>query len=64
MQPNNLPIAPQLLSIEQAGQALNIGRSKIYQLIRSQEIHTVKLGKRRLVPASEVQAFVARLAAA
>jgi excisionase family DNA binding protein len=64
MQPNNLPIPPQLLSIEQAGQALNIGRSKIYQLIRSQEIHTVKLGKRRLVPASEVQAFVARLAAA
>ena len=56
MQPILLPIYPD------AGQALGgLGRTKVYELITSGELRTVKIGRRRFVPATAVEEYVARL---
>ncbi|MGY1680712.1 helix-turn-helix domain-containing protein [Geodermatophilus sp. SYSU D01176] len=56
MQPVLLPIYPD------AGQALGgLGRTKVYELITSGKLRTVKIGRRRFVPASAVMEYVARL---
>ncbi len=56
MQPVLLPVYPD------AGQALGgLGRTKVYELITSGELRTVKIGRRRFVPASAVEEYVARL---
>jgi len=52
-----------LLGIPQAAEAIGCGRSYLYELIGEGRIETVKLGKRRLVVAESVQAFVASLRA-
>lgn len=53
----------QLLSVyPDAGRALGgLGRTKLYELIASGELRTVKIGRRRFVPASAVEEYVARL---
>jgi excisionase family DNA binding protein len=43
-----------LLSIEQAARALGIGRTVLYSEIRAGRIRSVKVGRRRLIPASAV----------
>ncbi|RBY92948.1 helix-turn-helix domain-containing protein [Blastococcus sp. TF02A-30] len=56
MQPVLLPIYPD------TGLALGgLGRTKVYELITSGELRTVKIGRRRFVPASAVEEYVARL---
>lgn len=54
---------PVLLSVyPDTGQALGgLGRTKVYELIASGELRTVKIGRRRFVPASAVEEYVARL---
>jgi excisionase family DNA binding protein len=51
-----------LLDYEEAGDALNVGRTTIYKLVAAGEITPVKIGKRSLVTADSVRAYVARLA--
>jgi excisionase family DNA binding protein len=56
MNPVLLPIYPD------AGKALGgLGRTKLYELITSGELRTVKIGRRRFVPASAVEEYAARL---
>lgn len=56
MNPVLLPVYPD------AGKALGgLGRTKIYELITSGELRTVKIGRRRFVPAAAVEEYVARL---
>lgn len=56
MNPVLLPVYPD------AGKALGgLGRTKVYELISSGELRTVKIGRRRFVPASAVEEYVARL---
>jgi excisionase family DNA binding protein len=56
MNPVLLPVYPD------AGQALGgLGRTKVYELITSGELRTVKIGRRRFVPAAAVEEYVARL---
>ena len=50
-----------LLTIEEAGEAIGLGRSKMYELITAGEIEAVKIGKARRVPAEALAAYVARL---
>jgi excisionase family DNA binding protein len=45
-------------------QRLSCGRSTVYKLIESGELETVKMGRRRLVVAESVAAYVERLRAA
>ena len=49
-----------LLSIEQAVQALGIGRTALYSEIGAGRIRSVKVGRRRLVPSSAVSEVASR----
>lgn len=56
------PVAtPLLYDVTAAGQALSIGRNEIYHRIQTGEIRSVRIGRRRLIPATELAAFVDRL---
>jgi excisionase family DNA binding protein len=46
-----------LLSIEDTGKALSLGRSKVYGLISEGQLETVTIGRRRLVRATSVKAL-------
>lgn len=51
---------PALLRPEEAGHLLSIGRSKIYQLMATGEIPTVRIGKSVRVPRAGLLAWVER----
>ena len=51
-----------LYSVNEAMELLNLGRSVIYELIRSGQLRTVKVGRRRLVPARALDDYVDGLA--
>lgn len=51
----------QLLSIDEAQSLLSIGRTKLYELISNGDIKPLKLGRRSLIRASDLQAFIAAL---
>jgi excisionase family DNA binding protein len=52
-----------LLSINEASKALSIGRSALYSgPIASGQLRTVKVGRRRLVPSSQVSEYIAKAA--
>lgn len=53
--------APPLYKPEAAAAALDIGRSKLFELIAAGEIETVQIGRSRRVPAAALEKFVARL---
>jgi excisionase family DNA binding protein len=56
MNPVLLPVYPD------TGKALGgLGRTKVYELITSGQLRTVKIGRRRFVPAAAVEEYVARL---
>ena len=52
-----------LLTPEEAAEVLNIGRDKVYKLIRTGELASVKIGKSRRVPTDAVHQLVRDLAA-
>lgn len=52
--------APILLTLKEASKALRISSSKMYDLIRSGQLRTVQIGRRRLVPVASIDAFVSR----
>jgi len=54
-------IAPVLYRVEEAAEALRIGRTVVYELIRCGKLRTVKVGTRRLVPVEAVAEYVASL---
>lgn len=51
----------QLLSVDQAIALLGVGRTYFYELVSQGRISPVKLGRRTLVKATELQAFIAAL---
>ena len=55
------PITPRLHSVEQAAQALSIGRTKAWKLVGAGDIESVRIDGRTLVPAAAIDAFVAKL---
>jgi excisionase family DNA binding protein len=50
-----------LLKPEEAAEALSIGRSKIYELIGTGELASVRIGASRRIPADALVEFVRRL---
>ena len=50
-----------LLTTTEAAQALGICRSKIYQLIRSGQLDSVRIGGSRRVPVTAVHAFIGKI---
>jgi excisionase family DNA binding protein len=50
---------PLLLSPAEAATRLGISRAYVYELMHTRELHSLKLGKRRLIPDSECQRLIA-----
>ncbi|WP_366526409.1 helix-turn-helix domain-containing protein [Ferrimicrobium sp.] len=51
-----------LLDIDEAATALRISRSRLFQLVGSGELQSVKLGRRRLFRRCDLEAFASGLA--
>ena len=58
------PTGVRLLSPETAAEILGCGRSHMYRLIAEGAVRSVKVGRLRRVPSSEVDAYIGRLLAA
>ena len=50
-------------NIDEACQALSIGRTILFELIRRGDITSVKVGRRRLIPADSLRDYLTRLVA-
>jgi excisionase family DNA binding protein len=50
-----------LYGVDEAATALRLSRSLIYELIRTGRLRSVKQGRRRLVPVSALDEYVASL---
>ncbi len=55
--------AHDLLTVVEASAQLRVSRWTLYQLIHSRQLETIKIGRRRLIPRSAVQALIERLRA-
>jgi excisionase family DNA binding protein len=55
------PAMPHLLRVEEAALILRVGKSATYDLIRSGVLRSIKIGRRRLIPAEAIPAAVAAL---
>jgi excisionase family DNA binding protein len=54
---------PQLLRPEEVAEALAVGRTAVFELIRTGELRSVKIGKSRRIPAAAVVEYIAGLSA-
>lgn len=54
---------PLLISIERAGKQLGIGRSLVYELLGTQRLASVKIGRRRFIRRDDLFRFVQALPA-
>ena len=50
-----------LLTPEETAEALNIGRSTVFEMLRRRELESVKIGKARRIPVEVVRDYVDRL---
>jgi excisionase family DNA binding protein len=50
-----------LLTPEEAAQALNISRTKVFELLQVEALRSVKIGRSRRIPTEAVREFVACL---
>ncbi|HYP45310.1 MAG TPA: helix-turn-helix domain-containing protein [Propionibacteriaceae bacterium] len=57
-------VVPLLYDVDEAARALRLSRTVMYELIRSKQLRTVKLGRRRLVPVSALVEYVNSLLSA
>jgi len=53
-------IAPVLLTVAEAGRALALGRTTVYELIRSGELEVIRIGRSTRIPVDAIAAFVDR----
>jgi excisionase family DNA binding protein len=54
---DSVPV-PLAVSPRKAAQYLDVGHDAIYQLLRQGRLRSVKLGRRRLIPMTELQRFL------
>ena len=52
-----------LLTAEEVAENLKIGRCKVYDLIRTGELQSIKIGRLRRIPVDSVHAFAQRMVA-
>jgi excisionase family DNA binding protein len=48
-------------TVEQVAKMLHIGRDKVYELIRTGQLHSIKIGKLRRITDQQLAEFVASL---
>jgi len=58
--PEPSPIPKLAYTIEEASEALNMGKSMTFSLINEGRLRVVRLGRKILVPVTECQAFLER----
>ncbi|GAA0220027.1 MULTISPECIES: helix-turn-helix domain-containing protein [Actinomadura] len=51
----------QAYTVEQVAEILNIGRDKVYFLIRTGQLHSIKIGKLRRITDRHIAEFVTSL---
>ena len=51
----------QAYTVEQVAKMLHIGRDKVYYLIRTGQLHSIKIGKSRRITEEHLAEFVASL---
>lgn len=56
-------IEPKVMTVDEAGQALRLGRTMLYELMNSGALRSIKVGKRRLVPVDAIDEFLAKAVA-
>ncbi len=49
-----------LLTVREAARKLRISKWKLYDLIRSRLLETIKIGRRRLIPVEAIDAYIQR----
>lgn len=49
-----------MVSVREAAQLLGVGRDSTYQMVREGRLRAVRVGRKVLVPRSELAAFVER----
>ncbi len=52
-----------LLTVAEAAEVLGVGKSTVYDLMRTRQLPSVKLGRLRRVPVADLDRFVTELAA-
>ena len=57
---NGSPEAPLLLSVRDVASRLGIGINTTYKFVREGRIRSISVGRRRLIPLSELQDFIER----
>jgi excisionase family DNA binding protein len=53
--PAAIGLSPQAYGVNDFCRAIGIGRSKVYELLREKKIRSIRIGKRRLIPAAEAE---------
>lgn len=53
-----IPLSRKLLTVPEVIDVLSLGRWKVYELIRSGQLESVKIGRDRRIPADALDAFV------
>jgi excisionase family DNA binding protein len=61
---DDVRLVPLLLRPEEVATVLRVGRTRMYELMRSGDLRSVKIGHLRRVSATAVAEYVARLDAA
>ncbi|MFC3997860.1 helix-turn-helix domain-containing protein [Nocardiopsis sediminis] len=56
-----VPLNRRLLTVPEVMSALALGRGKVYELIRSGRLESVKIGRDRRIPVDAVEAFITDL---
>jgi excisionase family DNA binding protein len=54
-------VTVQAYTVEQVAEILNIGRDKVYFLIRTGQLHSIKIGKLRRITDRHIAEFVTSL---
>ncbi len=52
------PALSQALTVKKFCHEMSIGKTKFYDLVNSQAIKTIKIGRKTLVPATEIQRLI------
>ena len=52
---------PLLYTLPEAAAALRISRTKLYELLDSQEIESIHIGRSRKIPADAIHTYINRL---
>ncbi len=53
-------VEPLLQTVEGTARVLNVGRSTVYELLKSNELEAVKIGRSRRITTASIKAMVSR----